>query len=383
MKKILNKILSCMAVLVMVLGCGFLLTACDGENASKVMNLSINPSIELLLDGNNKVLSVSANNDEGNFIIANASFVGLSAEEAVDLFLEINYENGFIVKGNVTSGENKLEIDISGENAQNLFNKVKASANEYLAEVGATVQIELDEILDKEDLRDLVEECMQELSDAEIKSLSEEELLDLIKKSREETKTFLSEELKELYYEARGEEILKQKFDAIQTEISKLLSIPGLNLSEIKTNFNNALQSLTTQLETFKNEFKSKFLDENSEYQLAKKDFIAKKKALLEARLNEVVDIAEIEQALEASETALENAELKAEEALNLVDDAIESAISTLSTALNQIALFLNENKITSAIEEAQKEFNSNFKAEFASYIDSLNWDTLKPTQNA
>lgn len=379
MKKIVNKILSCMAVLVMVLGCGFLLTACNGDNPSKVMNLSVNPSIELVLDGNNKVISVNANNDEGNFIIANATFVGLSAEDAVDLFLEINYENGFIVKGNVTSGENKLDIEISGDDAQNLFNKIKASANEYLAEIGATVQIELDEILNKEDLRDLVEECMQELSDAEINALSEEELLELIKKSREETKTFLSEELKELYYETRAEEILKQKFEAIQTEIANLFSIPGL--SDIQANFTSAMQDLTQGLENFKTQFKAKFLDENSEYQLAKKDFIEKKKALLEARLNETVDMTAIEEALATAETALENAELTAETALEAVDSAIESAISTLNTVLNQIATFLNEKNITSAIEDAKKEFNSNFKTEFDAYIDSINWDDLKPTQ--
>lgn len=379
MSKIFNKILSCVAVLVMVLGCGFLLTACGDASASKVMNLSLNPSIELMLDANNKVVSVSANNDEGNFIIANATFVGLSAEEAVDLFLEINYENGFIIKGTAGIGENKLEIELSGDEAEALYNKVKESANAYLTEVGANVQIELSEVLNREDLESLVEECMQELSDAQINSMSEEELLEAIKSSREETKNFLSEELKELYYESRAEEIIKEKFDAVSEELSNLFSIPGFNLSSIQTQFETVLQSMKTSLSEFKAKFEEEFLSEESDYQVAMREYIEAKKALLEARLDEVVDTTEIENILANAKTALDNAESLAESAMSALDDAIESAIETLNATLNTIASFLNQENIDRAIESAKNEFNSSFKNEFNEYINNNYWDELKP----
>ena len=146
MKKLGQKIISCLAAVVMLVGCGFILTACGKNNdPDKVMNISMNPSIELVLDGNNKVLSVNAINDEGNFIIANASFTGLSAEDAVDLFIKTTEENGF-VDTTLSAEDNKLEIEISGDDAQKLYDKVKKSADEYLQSLNLNVTVTLENL---------------------------------------------------------------------------------------------------------------------------------------------------------------------------------------------------------------------------------------------
>lgn len=383
MKKILNKIIACVAVFTMVLSCGFLLTGCNGNNnPSRVMNLSLNPSIELVLDANDKVLSVNANNDEGNFVIANASFMGMSAEKAVELFLEINYENGFIVRGSVSAGENQLDIQISGNDAQKLFNKVKSSAENYLTNLGANVEVILAEILNRNNLEQLVAECRQELSTAEINGMTEQELLDAIKASRDETKNFLREELKDLYYQSRAEGILKKKFEAVINQLSHVLIIPGIDLTEIKNTLSTAFEQLTSGLENFKNTFKNQLLDAQSDYQLAMEKYLEAKKAILEANL-QGVDTTVLENALALAESTLANANTLAENAIDLTEQAIDSALSTLNKSLDFIINLLDEGKINKAIANAQKEFNANFKIEFSSYINTNYWKNLKPSTQA
>lgn len=126
MNKIIKNMFSSLFMLVLVICCCFTVVGCscnddETDKTSKVMNLSLNPSIELVLDKDNKVVSVNALNDEGNYIVSNVTFTGLTAEDAVDAFLEATKENGFIIEGEVSANENQLKIAISGENAYSIY----------------------------------------------------------------------------------------------------------------------------------------------------------------------------------------------------------------------------------------------------------------------
>lgn len=369
-----KRIFSLALAFCLVLPCMFLFTACGDKDTTRVMNVSLNPAIEFVLSKDDKVVTVNATNDEGNYIVANVSFEGLSAEDAVDLFLKTVKENGYLIEGNVSAGVNELEIEISGENAKKLFNSVKKSAKEYLSSVSINANIEFESI-NKDELRDLVEECMQELSESDINKMSEEQLINLIKTSREETKNLLSEELKELYYETRAEEILSAKF----TEISNLLaSSLGISSTQIDE-FNNSLATFKTKLSEFKTEFETKYLSSTSNYQLAMQDYIAAKKALLEARLDGI-DTTNLEMTLDQAEQALESAKNNAEAAVDLIESAMESAISSVNMALNVIANFLNQDTINAAVNSAKENFKTNFASEYSQYINNNYWNTLAPS---
>ena len=139
MKKHLNKIFSCLVALVLFVGFGFILTGCaDGSNpdvkTTKVVNISLNPSVEFVLDKNDNVLTFNATNDEGNFILVNANFeVGESINSAVEKFLTVAKENGFIVSGENEKSENKLKIEVSGNSAVTLYNQIKTKAKKTLS----------------------------------------------------------------------------------------------------------------------------------------------------------------------------------------------------------------------------------------------------------
>ena len=113
-KKIVSFVLSaCLAV-----PATMLLTGCDGHDDNTVMNVSLNPSVEFILDSNDKVVSVNAKNEEGNLILSaqanGEQFVGKDANSAVKLFASYSKEMGFLFEGNVKSGENEIKIQYSG-----------------------------------------------------------------------------------------------------------------------------------------------------------------------------------------------------------------------------------------------------------------------------
>ena len=370
-KKLIMNLLAILLCLISVIA----LTACGGDDTSKVMNLSLNPEIELILDKNNKVVTVNALNDEGNYIVANVDFSGLSAEDAVDRFLQAVKDNGFLIEDNVSVSENELEISISGENAQKLIDQVKASAQDYLTNLGITATIETD-LLDKDYLEGLVEECMQEMTDSEIEALSEEELINLLKTSRNETKNLLSEELKELYYQSRADEIIESKYEAVMN----MLDNTNSQFAEVFTTMTEAYNNLTTTITNLRTTYIERFLATGSEYQEKVQNYISAKQALLEARLDEgITNYTQLELAVQIAESALTVAENSANLAMEVFETSFNTYKTILNTNLNLIASFLNQDTINQAMETTKTNFNTQFTTTYQTYINNTNWNGLNP----
>ena len=130
----MKKLISILVVLVLVVGALFALTACEPKGKpATVMNISLNPEVEFVLDGNGKVLTVNALNEDGNLIITATVFEGKTAEEAAKLFVQVSHELGFLVSGNAQIENNDINIEISGDAAdvQEMYQEVKTSVQEY------------------------------------------------------------------------------------------------------------------------------------------------------------------------------------------------------------------------------------------------------------
>ena len=379
-KTISKKIFSFVIALFMVAGCASVLVGCGNKKASKVMNMSLNPSIEVVLDKDDKVVSVNALNDEGNYIVANVSFEGLTAKEAVNEFLKATKESGFSVQGDVSATENQLKLEISGENAEKLYKKVRKSAEKYLEEIDLNVEISLTK-LDTNYLKAQVKECMQELSDSEISEKSEEELIALIKESRAETKDLLSEELKDLYYQTRAEEILKQKFEAVNSLISQSSSII---VKGYATLMETAFNTFTSSVSQFRTLYVENFLSETSTYQKEMKKYIEAKKEVLKTRLNETSEQQkeELSQNLEEAKQSLEEAKTFANDTVKTINSAIDTTISTMQGYLDLIILHLNVETINQAISTAKAEVKAEFSEDYAAYISVEYWKDLSPLEN-
>ena len=59
------------------------------KTATSIMTCETNPSVQFVLNGNDKVMRVVALNNDGKALELNGEFIGLTAEDAAELFVKI------------------------------------------------------------------------------------------------------------------------------------------------------------------------------------------------------------------------------------------------------------------------------------------------------
>ena len=383
----MKKLATLLALVFTLSFCTLAFAACGStEPEGRVMNVSLNPQVEFLLDAENKVVSVNALNDEGNFIITQATFKGLTAEDAVEMFLKVSKENGFLVEGELKAGENEVKISISGDDVKKFYNQVVESAEEYVKTLGVNVKMQLDKVLDKEYLEGLVAQCMKELEESEIAQKTEAELLALIEKSRQQTEALFSQELKTLFYEERALEIKKAELDsfikAVKENSSALVSAALVTIQ-------STIDEVVELYEDFKEEYTETYLSQASEYYQEVQEYIASKKELLKARLEGLSDqqIAALEAQFDAASMALDSikdlATATLENLSTMVESAIDTAYNLVKTTVEALGVSIGEFEqiATEAYEKAKEDFDEFFNSEYAQYIANNYWKDLAPAE--
>jgi len=76
------------------------------------VRISINPIIEFVADKDNKVVAVNPDNTDAENLIAEIDFIGMELEDAVEKFIELATEAGYI---DVDSRENQVTITVLGD----------------------------------------------------------------------------------------------------------------------------------------------------------------------------------------------------------------------------------------------------------------------------
>ncbi|MBQ8308799.1 MAG: hypothetical protein IJX96_03095 [Clostridia bacterium] len=360
----------------------------NGAKEKKVMNLSLNPEVEFLLDENDKVVSVNALNEEGNLIVSAEVFTGKTAEEAATLFVEVSKETGFLVSGKVNTGENELEISFSGdtEKAKKLYDDVKGKVEEYFSSENITATIEQAAAITEEKLEELVAECAPYLEEAEIKALEYKELLEKLEESRKETAEFYSQELKNAYYEAKSFVMEQAELQAVKAQADLSTITAGL--------FDVAYKAYTTAIDTIESTRMTLLVNENSIYQLALKAFREAKADYLNYR-NYVASLEETELTTAISEqlASYEGLVNSAETALlqtgENANDALDTVKAQVKTAYDSVVGYIEEysakvsqyaSEIATKRQEAQTEFFTNFENDYAEAITAAkdNWNAMK-----
>ena len=224
-----------MAALMLTTGVGTL-ASCNRNKEEKqktVMNVCLNPEVEFILDGDNKVVSVNAINEEGNLIVSSEAFKdieGKTAEQAAQLFVEVSKDTGYLVQGELRSGENEVKISLSGdlELATALYNSVQTQLTTYFETVDIQATVQQAQAITEEQLKVLVEECAPYVETAEMQYA---ELVDTIIESREETSEFFSQEIKKAYYEAKDFAMQQAEIDVLKKKLNLLgISMAGLDV---------------------------------------------------------------------------------------------------------------------------------------------------------
>ena len=181
---------------------------CSKAAENTRMTVDINPSVELMVDKDNKVVSVTALNDDAAIILQGTAFVGKTSDEAVKGVVEVATETGYIVKGEVEVGENNVKISVSGDTkwAKDLYKDAEKKVNEYLESSGIKAKVERVDALKTEALKQLAKHNST-YTEEEIAGMNDEQLLNVIAIGRVETAQLVSEEVRQAYFAAKEYEI--------------------------------------------------------------------------------------------------------------------------------------------------------------------------------
>lgn len=389
----MKKSIAILSAAILATSCAAVFTGCGEKDADNktVMNVSLNPEVEFVLDSNNVVVSANALNEEGNLVLSAGVFVGKDAEEAANLFVQISADTGFLVQGSSSIANNDLEISFSGdaETAKKLFDDVKGKVETKLQELNVQVKIELEEGISEEDLEALVAECAPYLDAAEVKALEYAELVEALYESRKETVDFYSQELKKAYYEAKAIAMERTEIDTLKSKVS------GISATIVNT----AYDLYSTASEKLEEVRFAQLVSEDSAYQKALATFREKKVEYLKLRSSiaesenaEGADpdfVAAQKQLLETLDAAVETAEAALISLGEAANDLIDTAKQSLKTAydgvisvLETCSIKLNEHldEIAKKQAESKEAFFTTFETEYAAAISQAkqSWEDMK-----
>ena len=254
------------------------------DQSLSYVGLRINPEIELVVDDDGNVVSVNAINEDGETVLCQIELVGLTVEEAAELFTSMAVELGF--------------IDVDAQNAT-VYILADGLDEEFVAEIEANITIKINDFFtekgifgkatkeDLEELKDLAEEWKVSLKDAklinrilelypemtleEVQDLSFEEMMELVKNDAKEHGLPVS--LKEEY---------KEEVEAIKAEYEYLFTLRK-ELEELEIKLSNP-ELNDEEKEALQAEYDAKEL----EYKALHEEYKEEIKAIRDAKKEEV-----------------------------------------------------------------------------------------------
>lgn len=311
------------------------LTACGAKNAADYtrVTMEMNPSVEFIVDKQDKVLSVTALNDDGATLIVGEAFVGKDISTAATQVVTLAVETGFLVKGRVETGTNTLAISVSGSKSQSkkTYQAVLNSAYNYLKKAGVDTYIERISAWGETALRNAVAENSL-FTQEEINAMNEQQLYSALAASRIETAQLLTEELRTAYFAAKKHEIALAQHETVLNLIELTDELFGVaHIAYIQAV--NGLSSAIKSLDALRYE---KFVASTSDYQIALANLRTKKDEWIAAKLH-AASFTEDNDSKGAADVAVIQAGYAYDAALNLLTSLKENADYLLSSLIQTL----------------------------------------------
>lgn len=383
------KCLSLALCLCLLIGMALPLASCKKseptppEGTYTRMTVDINPSVEFMVDDQNKVVSVTALNDDGSILIAGEAFVGKTPEEATRMVVSLATDAGYLVKGEIhvenTDESQKIEISVSGNSdyAKELAKNVKSDVEKYLKDNKITATVESVKAKTLDEMRKVVIEDGLFTED-EVKNMTEEQLYKALAAGRIETAQLLTAEMREAYYRAKDYKISFVEKQATADIISGM----GATYKVLMSGYSTALAAYSTSIDTLDELRYSLLVDPESAYQKAlaslrdaKEDLLKEKKLIFSVKDGDKTYV-EISASFKLSEETYNKALKAVEDAGAAANKAMETAIAALREVEAQLKALeekLRENEDISAkltaeaqnLEDTLNKAKDNFFAEF------------------
>lgn len=227
-------------------------TAKPEEGSVTRMTVDINPSVEFMIDDENKVISVTALNDDGSILIVGEAFVGKTPEQAIEMMISLASDTGYLVQGNVDASENTVKISVSGNSkyAEQLQKTLAKKASDALQALDIHGTVEKVEALKIDALRQMAL-ASSLYTEEEINAMDEQQLYKVISAGRIETALLLTEEMRDAYYSAKEFKISFAEREETAKIIKELGGLYSLTHSAYKAAL-DVYSTAITELDQFR-----------------------------------------------------------------------------------------------------------------------------------
>ena len=234
------------------------------EGSITRMTVDINPSVEFMIDDQNKIISVTALNDDGSILIVGEAFVGKTPEEAIEMMVTLASDTGYLVQGNAEASENTVKISVSGDSkyAERLKKDITEKANDTLKALDINGTVEKVEALKIDALRQMALSTSL-YTEEEISTMDEGQLYKVISAGRIETALLITEEMRSAYYSAKEYKISYAQREETARIIKELGGLYNLTHTAYKTAL-DVYSTAITELDNFRYEM---LVSPESEYQ--------------------------------------------------------------------------------------------------------------------
>ncbi len=363
----------CLALVILMLTSALTFASCNKsappEGTVTRMTVDINPSVEFMVDDQNKIVSVTALNDDGSILIIGETFIGKTPEEAVELMVSIAAETGYLTEGNAEVTENTVKISVSGDTkyAKKLMKSVEKKAAATMKKLDIDGNIEKVEALHSDALRKIALSTSI-YTEEELASMDDVQLYNVIAQGRIETALLLTEDMRNAYYAAKEYKISFAESEEIAKIIQSLGGLYKLTYTAYKTALDLYSKAIT-ELDELRYEL---LVSPESEYQKSLTKLREAKVELLKQRnytasLNmNGEEYASATVTLQMSEENYEKALKAYEEMGKQANAALESLISVLRQSeekLKELEKNLFDENIEEKLAEKAVEIEANVNA--------------------
>lgn len=186
-----------------------------------LITIDVNPSIEMVIDDKNQVLSVYGNNDEGKMIIEGENIIGQNIEDVINSIILIELQTKYLVPGI----ENEIVISVTSDEdskntvlQENIKQIISTSCNNNLL----NAKIKIDNSKTIEELRNLVLKYNPTIDEKVSDKYTLTNLLNEIKLYQLEVKNLATKKLEDLYLEVKNQSITFVEQETIKNAINNL-----------------------------------------------------------------------------------------------------------------------------------------------------------------
>ena len=322
-----------------------------------IVQVDVNPSIEMVVDEKNQVLSVRGLNDEGKMVLEGEAFIGKNVDD------------------------NKVTVTVSAETdkiSEKINTQIYGTIAKVCEELNLTAVIENVKGYVIDEIKALAKELDPTLTEEEINNFTYTQLVNVVKLYHLEVADLASVKLEELYRQAKEYDISFVEKEAVKEAVDKL----DITYQATIGLYDIAYEKLADAYEYVQNKYKEYFINSDSEYVIALEKLAKEKEALLlqrnlvaqlpedtdsEVRVNETNKLARMEAEYALHEKALKDIEDSATQAYNTVCEVFETVLASMKSLEEKLPESIKEITFASLTNTEAKlnEFKNNFFAKF------------------